>query len=53
MTCLVTVFVIALSWGIVCLLWWLISLCFGFGFSWLTATGVWLAAMLIKFLLSD
>lgn len=48
---LVTVVVVlalvaAASWGICAVFVWLISLCFGFEFTWLIATGVWLSLML-------
>ena len=37
-----------LSWIITCGLIYLITLCFGWTFSWLIATGVWLAMFLLK-----
>lgn len=39
------------SWGICALFVWLISLCFGFEFTWLVATGVWLALLLVSIFL--
>lgn len=41
----------AISWAIVCGMVYLISLCFGFTYSWAIATGVWLVMILIKSLL--
>ena len=38
----------AISWLITCGIIYLISLCFGFEFSWLIATGIWLVMVLIK-----
>ena len=38
----------AISWSITCGVIYLISLCFGFEFSWLIATGIWLVMILIK-----
>lgn len=39
---------LAVAWGIVVLMVWLICLCFGWKFTWLMATGVWLIVLLIK-----
>ena len=39
-----------LSWLIVCGIIKLISICFGLGFSWAVATGIWLTACLINLL---
>lgn len=53
MSAIVGVFLIfAFSWAIVAALVWLISMCFGFEFSLLLATGVWLVAMLVRFTLN-
>ncbi len=41
----------AISWLITCGVIYLISLCFGFKFSWLIGTGVWLVMILIKSLI--
>ena len=38
----------AISWIITCGTFYLITLCFGLEFSWLTATGVWLVMILLK-----
>ena len=38
----------AISWIITCGIFYLITLCFGLEFSWLTATGVWLVMILLK-----
>ena len=38
----------AISWLITCGIFYLITLCFGLKFSWLTATGVWLVMILLK-----
>ncbi len=40
--------VLAISWGGTCLLVWLITLCFGWEFSFAVATGVWLLIILLK-----
>lgn len=37
-----------ISWIITCGIFYLITLCFGLEFSWLTATGVWLVTILLK-----
>ena len=38
----------AISWIITCGIFYLITLCFGLEFSWLTATGIWLVIILLK-----
>lgn len=38
----------ALSWVFVVLIIWLLSLCFGFDFSLLIATGIWLVWLLLR-----
>ena len=38
----------AISWIITCGIFYLITLCFGLEFSWLTATGVWLVMVLLR-----
>ena len=38
----------AISWIITCGIFYLITLCFGLEFSWLTATGVWLVMVVLK-----
>ena len=43
----------AISWGVVVGLLKLIGLCFGFSISLATATGVWLALCLVKYILSE
>ena len=40
--------ILAISWGGTCLLVWLITLCFGWEFSFAVATGVWLLIILLK-----
>lgn len=40
----------AISWGITCGLVALICLCFGWTFSWLIATGIWLVAGIVQLL---
>ena len=42
----------AISWIITCGIFYLITLCFGLEFSWLTATGVWLVTILLKAILN-
>lgn len=37
-----------ISWLITCGILYLITLCFGLEFSWLTATGIWLVTILLK-----
>lgn len=39
--------VLAASWAATCFIVWLITLCFGWGFSILTGTGVWLVLLLL------
>ena len=43
----------AISWLITCGLVKLITLCFGLGFSWLVATGVWLLLILIRGIIKE
>ena len=42
----------AISWLITCEMFYLITLCFGLEFSWLTATGVWLVMILLRSIFS-
>ena len=42
----------AISWIITCGIFYLITLCFGLEFSWLTATGVWLVMILLRSIFS-
>ena len=42
----------AISWLITCGIFYLITLCFGLEFSWLTATGVWLIMVLLRSIFS-
>ena len=42
----------AISWLITCGIFYLITLCFGLEFSWLTATGVWLVMVLLRSIFS-
>lgn len=37
----------ALSWGVVALIYWLITICFGLNFSFMHVTGIWLIMFLI------
>lgn len=46
--CLLVILTYAASWLLTCGLVWLIGLCFGLTFSWLTATGIWLGIILLK-----
>lgn len=39
---------IALSWGLVAVIYWLITICFGLTFDFLHATGIWLIMLLIS-----
>lgn len=43
-----TLFIIALSWLTTCGLLYLITLCFGWEFSWAIATGVWLILVMVS-----
>lgn len=43
-----TLFIIALSWLTTCGLLYLITLCFGWAFSWSIATGIWLVLLLLS-----
>ena len=49
---LVFVFAGAISWAITCGVIKLITLCFGWSFSWLVATGIWLIFWLLNAALS-
>ena len=42
------IFVYALSWIVTCGLIKLITLCFGWAFSWAIATGIWLVILILK-----
>lgn len=42
------IFVYALSWIVTCGLIKLVTLCFGWAFSWAIATGIWLVMVLLK-----
>lgn len=44
---LLIILVMALSWLLTCGIVYLITLCFGWGFSWAIATGIWLILLLI------
>ena len=44
---LLTVIVLGVSWIMTCGIVWLITLCFGWTFSWAIATGIWLVLSLI------
>lgn len=50
--CLLTLLAVVLpfivSWGVIVLLLWLISLCFAVSFNLLYATGIWLFILLIR-----
>lgn len=47
------IFVYALSWIVTCGLIKLITLCFGWAFSWAIATGIWLVILIIKTIFYD
>lgn len=46
--CLTVILALALSWICTCGLVYLITLCFGWTFTWAIATGVWLLGMLLS-----
>jgi hypothetical protein len=46
--CALIIFLCALSYFITCGLVYLITLCFGWSFSWLVASGIWLLMILLK-----
>ena len=48
LTILLTIIAYAISWLATCGLIKLITLCFGWTFSWLIATGIWLVLCLLK-----
>jgi hypothetical protein len=56
MGCLWTILCVAaiyaISWIITCGLIWLVTLCFGWTFNWLIATGIWLLILLARFIFS-
>lgn len=41
-----------LSWALTCGLIYLVTLCFGWEFSWLASTGIWLILVLIRSLIT-
>lgn len=45
---MLAIVLIAISWVFTAFMVWLISLCFGFNFSLLVATGVWLSLLLLS-----
>ena len=45
---IITLFVAALSYFITCGIVYLITLCFGWTFSWLIASGIWLIMILLR-----
>ena len=47
------IFVYALSWIVTCGLIKLITLCFGWAFSWAIATGIWLVVLILKTIFYD
>ena len=47
------IFVYALSWIATCGLIKLITLCFGWAFSWAIATGIWLVILILKTIIYD
>lgn len=52
---IVVLFVVAinaLSWAVTCGIVKILSLCFGFVFSWKLATGIWLACLLLRWIIS-
>lgn len=44
---LVVILMLGISWIATCGIFYLITLCFGWTFSWLTATGIWLILWLL------
>lgn len=40
----------AVSWLVTCGIIWLITLCFGWTFTWPMATGIWLVMMLLRYI---
>lgn len=44
--------ILSVSWAIVCFVVWLISLCFGFHYTLLIGTGVWLVIILLRYVVS-
>lgn len=52
LTILLAIIAYAISWLATCGLIKLITLCFGWTFSWLIATGIWLILCLLKLFLS-
>lgn len=52
LTILLTIITYAISWLATCGIIKLITLCFGWTFSWLIATGIWLILCLLKLFLS-
>lgn len=51
--CGLILFLVALSYFITCGIVYLITLCFGWTFSWLIATGIWLLMVLLKSIFND
>lgn len=49
---LANILVLAISWGLINLLVWLASLCFGFEFTFLIGTGVWLVGLILRWIFS-
>lgn len=47
------IFVYALNWIVTCGLIKLITLCFGWAFSWAIATGIWLVILILKTIFYD
>jgi hypothetical protein len=45
---LIVIAKVGLSWATTCILIKLISMCFGFAFSWKFATGIWLILFILK-----
>jgi hypothetical protein len=48
MSCLLVLLLIAISWLVTCGLVYVVGLCFGLTFTWLTGTGVWFLIMLLR-----
>lgn len=46
--CLIVLLTFAITYFITCGIIYLITLCFGLTFSWLTATGIWLIMILLS-----
>ena len=56
MVCLIAILMCviagAISWGVINFIVWLLSLCFGFTFTFWIGTGVWLVCMILRWIFS-